>query len=592
MGTPTNAAKGDTPVHTATITDDDNIAPVVYAEADYSVALSLGTAWDPSLLTPEIWLDATRATINTGTVSIVNMGSDGGTFSGPAALTANGISTRQTVTFTGGTQNLTGSYTNTGATLNAFFVGKSSTSINQAWGAGMMSVWESGSIWDWYYDDSGSALLFGQFEDTQNSIYMHRNTDPLSSTSGTLRNPFLAATVFDGSMNTLFLNGTAATSVESSGDFNADNMVICNRWDFGESSIGWKGTFGEAIICNANLSASDRQKVEGYLAHRWGMAARLAAAHPHRTNSPIVITVNLDGTVNDPDGDPLTTTWELVSGPASVTIANASSVDTTATVSATGTYIFRLTANDSYGPITDDVVIKVDPTGSNSVVYHGNGSTGGNEPVDTGFYANPATVTVLGNTGGLVKTGCNFTGWNTAANGSGTARAAGGTFPIGTTSVTLYAQWAFATPYDEWFSKANLGPWMNASFNGDSNNDGMANGLSWLLGAAGPEQHGSSFLPQAVQSSGNLSLSFKMLKSTKREAAILAVQFSRDLGVSDAWTSHTITVPDVTSTVSGVSFVVTPIAGTDHNQVQATIPASAAGGSGKIFARMSGKPQP
>ena len=32
-------------------------------------------------------------------------------------------------------------------------------------------------------------------------------------------------------------------------------------------------------------------------------------------------------------------------------------------------------------------------------------------------YLAGATVTVLGNTGSLVKTGYTFTGWNTAANG-------------------------------------------------------------------------------------------------------------------------------------------------------------------------------
>ena len=40
-----------------------------------------------------------------------------------------------------------------------------------------------------------------------------------------------------------------------------------------------------------------------------------------------------------------------------------------------------------------------------------------------------ATVTVLGNTGSLVKTGYTFTGWNTAANGSGTSYTAGTRLP-------------------------------------------------------------------------------------------------------------------------------------------------------------------
>ncbi|MBQ7701053.1 MAG: InlB B-repeat-containing protein [Candidatus Methanomethylophilaceae archaeon] len=77
-----------------------------------------------------------------------------------------------------------------------------------------------------------------------------------------------------------------------------------------------------------------------------------------------------------------------------------------------------------------------------NVTYDGNGSTGGSVPV-VDPYAKGSTVTVLGNTGSLVKTGYVFNGWNTEADGSGTQYAAGDTFTI-TEGVVLYAQWVFA----------------------------------------------------------------------------------------------------------------------------------------------------
>ncbi len=79
---------------------------------------------------------------------------------------------------------------------------------------------------------------------------------------------------------------------------------------------------------------------------------------------------------------------------------------------------------------------------SYSVTYNGNGSTGGSVPLDSGLYQQGQTVTVLGNTGGLAKTGYSFTGWNTVAGGTGTAYTAGQTFTMGAAAVTLYAQWA------------------------------------------------------------------------------------------------------------------------------------------------------
>jgi len=80
-----------------------------------------------------------------------------------------------------------------------------------------------------------------------------------------------------------------------------------------------------------------------------------------------------------------------------------------------------------------------------SVTYNGNGSTGGTVPTDATAYNSGDSVTVLGNTGSLVRTGFTFAGWNTAADGSGTDRAAGATFSI-TTNTTLYAKWTAITP--------------------------------------------------------------------------------------------------------------------------------------------------
>ena len=76
-----------------------------------------------------------------------------------------------------------------------------------------------------------------------------------------------------------------------------------------------------------------------------------------------------------------------------------------------------------------------------TVTYDGNGNTGGSAPVDSYDYLSGATVTVLGNTGSLVKTGSTFDGWNTADDGSGTSYVASDTFTMGSENLTLYAEW-------------------------------------------------------------------------------------------------------------------------------------------------------
>ncbi|THF76090.1 discoidin domain-containing protein [Cohnella fermenti] len=75
------------------------------------------------------------------------------------------------------------------------------------------------------------------------------------------------------------------------------------------------------------------------------------------------------------------------------------------------------------------------------VSYDGNGHTGGSAPTDGNVYESGLSVIVLGNDGNLARTGCEFAGWNTAPDGSGTDYAAGETLVMGASAVTLYAKW-------------------------------------------------------------------------------------------------------------------------------------------------------
>jgi uncharacterized repeat protein (TIGR02543 family) len=84
-----------------------------------------------------------------------------------------------------------------------------------------------------------------------------------------------------------------------------------------------------------------------------------------------------------------------------------------------------------------------------SVTYNGNGNTDGAAPA-TANYKSGQGVGISGNTGSLVKTGFTFYGWNTAANGLGTAYPVSSNgFTMPAADVTLYAQWVdtSATPY-------------------------------------------------------------------------------------------------------------------------------------------------
>ncbi len=318
--------------------------------------------------------------------------------------------------------------------------------------------------------------------------------------------------------------------------------------------------------------------MEGYLAHKWSLTNRLPANHPYKSAVPVTPTavVTLSGSASDADDDPLTTTWSVVSPDnAEVAFGNTASSNTTATFSQTGTYSLRLTANDSYGGSFDECEIRVAhipsvatwpsvaPIVEGQPLSSGTMS-GGSASVDGTFsYSFPSVTPAVG----IYSAAVTFTPTDTTNYDA----------VQGTVNVTVL------TAFNGWAGAGNV-------FNGDANGDGVANGMAWLLGATTLGQNATALLPPATVSSGNLAMVFRCLKGTKRGAAVLQLQYSNDLGTSDPWTSHTITVPESTGTVGGVAFTIIPDPGNpDLNQVQATVPASAAGTGGKIFVRLKGE---
>jgi len=64
----------------------------------------------------------------------------------------------------------------------------------------------------------------------------------------------------------------------------------------------------------------------------------------------------------------------------------------------------------------DALLFEDAPLARHHVVYDAAGATGGSVPTDSTEYARGVAGTVLGNTGGLVKSGYAFAGWSPSAS--------------------------------------------------------------------------------------------------------------------------------------------------------------------------------
>ncbi|WP_425425528.1 beta strand repeat-containing protein, partial [Uliginosibacterium gangwonense] len=115
-----------------------------------------------------------------------------------------------------------------------------------------------------------------------------------------------------------------------------------------------------------------------------------------------------------------------------------------------------------------------------SVTYNGNGNTGGTAPTDATAYSSGATVTVLGNTGSLTRTGYTFYRWDTVSGGGGAHYVGGDTFSI-SSDTTLYAQWT-ANPPSATTGSATSVTATGATLNGTVNDNGLSTTVTFDYG--------------------------------------------------------------------------------------------------------------
>jgi uncharacterized repeat protein (TIGR02543 family) len=103
-----------------------------------------------------------------------------------------------------------------------------------------------------------------------------------------------------------------------------------------------------------------------------------------------------------------------------------------------------------------------------TISYDGNGNTGGSAPGNTTVNAF-ASTSLATNSGTLVITNYTFSGWNTAANGSGTSYASGATGVSVNNNTTLYAQWNSTITYNANGATGGSAPASTTAFGSGAN---------------------------------------------------------------------------------------------------------------------------
>jgi PKD repeat protein len=169
-----------------------------------------------------------------------------------------------------------------------------------------------------------------------------------------------------------------AVNFTGSGSSDTDGSIQGYQWALGDGGTASvanpshtytaAGTYTARLTVTDNKGATGQATVNITVTGSSTNQAPVVNAGPDQSITLPTNSVTLNGSVTD-DGKPnppakVTATWSKQSGPGTVTFGNLNSATTTASFSAAGTYVLRLTGSDSLLSAFDDVAITVNSTAS------------------------------------------------------------------------------------------------------------------------------------------------------------------------------------------------------------------------------------
>jgi len=252
------------------------------------------TQWTPALITTALWLDAADASTVTTVSGAVSQWNDKSgnarhatqaTAGSRPTYTSAGLNGRNILTFDGG-DTLVGSaqianpgfgmfvvcsFSNNTSRMGAFDIG------SQNGGANAYCVIEQNTY-------SSPTQSYG-FYATGGSFYSTALTSAGSKIISATSNAASASNV--AATTTYVVNGSAATLTSTIGSTTYGTIATgYTVGAFQGNILNLTGTVAEAIAFSALVDTTTSQKLEGYLAHKWGLTANLPANHPYKVNPP------------------------------------------------------------------------------------------------------------------------------------------------------------------------------------------------------------------------------------------------------------------------------------------------------------------
>jgi len=252
------------------------------------------TSWDPSLITTALWLDAADAsTVTTvsGAVSQWNDKSGNGRNATQAtpgnrpAYTTAGLNSRNVITFDGADDwvGLASSIFSNQLSFSWYAVATRTSTATQAL---LTERFDSNNAMVGYIAVDTTSIL-NRAGGTSSSVIIEQT----ENTSFPTNSAQILESVQAPTLGTAFRNGTSvATNSSTKASLAFRRLVIGGSHDstadINATQQFWTGYAAEIVISLSTHSTDTRQRIEGYLAHKWGLTANLPNDHPYKVNPP------------------------------------------------------------------------------------------------------------------------------------------------------------------------------------------------------------------------------------------------------------------------------------------------------------------
>jgi hypothetical protein len=250
--------------------------------------------WTPAEITTALWLDAADSSTITLNGSNVSQWNDksGNTrnvlqaVAGDQPTYTEQINSKSVITFNNDILRSSGNVNLGLINRSAFIVAQATTAVDCA---GLLSLEPaSGNDWEQLTAtayETGSAPNIFQVAGSTFAAYNPQIAGTRPSPLGIYSEVKAAGT------GTVYLNGSSIATDSTFTEFEATNtgrLLIGGRYFDGAVSANSRliGRLAEIIYIESALSLADRQLVEGYLAHKWGLTANLPGDHPYKTIKP------------------------------------------------------------------------------------------------------------------------------------------------------------------------------------------------------------------------------------------------------------------------------------------------------------------